>query len=84
MSKAKTEITRIEIYWDTQDPTNEGWAVRWDRIGDNHESGPIEGVSADNLDYAIDQACFDLGVSLNHDDFGCDEKTDGGYAIWTA
>ena len=34
-----SELTKAEIYWDTADPENEGWAWRV-RHGDVDESGP--------------------------------------------
>ena len=71
------KITEITIYWDAQDPGNEGWAYR-----SNIDSGPIDNVADDDLDGAIREACYHLGVNLTPDDFG-HMSEEGGYAIWT-
>jgi hypothetical protein len=78
MSKKITKITKLTVYWDTQDPDNEGWAWRTD-----DDSGEIAIVSHASLDEAIDQACHELDIDANHDDF--DKSTDeGGYGFWGA
>lgn len=79
-----TTITEIKIYWDVQDPANEGWAYR--AAGDRGliDSGPIEGIDADDLDGAIDDACSQLGVDLTADQFGRETHVDGGVAVWSA
>jgi hypothetical protein len=43
-------MSTIEIYEDTQDPGNRGWAYRDTRPGSPHGSGPIDGEAADALD----------------------------------
>jgi len=76
---AKT-ITDIKVYWDVQDPSNEGWAY----VASN-DNGLITsgGVDADSLDDAIDEAIFEIGVDLTHDDFARHDA-DGGCGIWTS
>jgi len=54
-----TKITEITVYWDTQDPDNEGWAYRT-----NIDSGAVNGVGCNDLDGAISEACRYLGVKL--------------------
>ena len=80
MSRQPTEIT---IYWDSQDPWNEGWAFRLcDESGDIG-SGPIDcGGPDDDLDDVIDGAMHELDIDLTHDDFARDPTEDGGWAIW--
>jgi hypothetical protein len=75
---AKT-ITDIKVYWDTQDPQFEGWAYVA-----SGEQGLIAsgGIDADSLDDAIDEACFEIGLRLTHNDFGRHDY-DGGCGLWT-
>lgn len=75
-------ITQIEVYWDERDANNIGWAARWERIGVGQESDGVNVDPTSGLDTAIDQACWELGVPLNHDDFATEPNRDGGYAIW--
>lgn len=79
-----SKITEIRVYWDNQDRDNEGWAVRW--FSSDREMGS-DGIGIDSkarLDDAIDQACYELGVDLTHDDFACSPDVDGGHASWAA
>lgn len=59
--------TKTEIFWETQDPHNHGWAfraVQTDEHGDrmHEESGGIEGPAAKALD------CINAGYEPNADD----------------
>ena len=76
------EVTRVEIYWDAQDRDNEGWAYRWERVGHGEQSSGLDGVADDDLDGAIAQACWELGVAIAPDQFARVPKVDGGYAMW--
>ena len=79
---ATKEISRVEVYWDSQDSANEGWAVRWWR-GSQESSDAVSIDATASLDDAIDQACHELDMDLTHDDFGCDPKWYGGRGDWS-
>ncbi len=81
MTRTATEIT---IYWDSQDSSNEGWAYRAADEDGLIESGSIDGIDADDLDGAIEDACSTIGVDLTPDQFAREPYIDGGYATWTA
>ena len=72
--------TNILIYWDNQDPDNEGWAYRTSDVDGTIESGGL--YESGTLDEAIDEAMCELDIDLTHDDFACEPRVDGGYAIW--
>jgi hypothetical protein len=75
------QITNIRVYWDSQDPRNEGWAYR--ACDDNGliASGGIE-ASDDDLDGAIEAAVSELGIELRADQFAREPHQDGGWAEW--
>ena len=80
-------ITQITVYWDTQDPANEGWAYQaiggqWNR--DITDSGPIEGVDEHDIDSAVAAACRILNCGATPDQFKKTATIDGGYAHWSA
>ena len=80
--KNTANITTITIYWDASDPSHEGWAKRWKRNGiDESDDISIDGSAS--LDDAIDQACHELDVPLDHNDFARDPNQDGGWAFWS-
>lgn len=74
--------TEIKVYWDTQDPDNESWAY----VASNDSGLIASGFASsdpDDLDNAIEETIFELGLNLSVGDFGkCDE--DGGWAHWSA
>ena len=76
------KITSITVYWDTQDPFHQGWAYRACHDTGLIASGGINGIADDDLCGAIDEACYELGVDLTHDDFGMQPHVDGGCAKW--
>jgi hypothetical protein len=82
MTTTKT-ISRVQVYWDSQDSANEGWAVRW-HIDGQEQSDAVSIDATASLDDAIDQACHDLDLSLTHDDFTRDARRDGGCGDWSA
>lgn len=65
------KITRIEIWWDTQDPHNEGWAWRiYDAVGYEIESceaprsvtlhlGPVPPVHKSDYEHACESVWVD-------------------------
>lgn len=76
-------ITDLTIYWDSQDPNNEGWAYRAsDERGDIASAG-IDGVADDDMDGAIAEACRELDLPLTADQFAREPHIDGGYATWS-
>lgn len=80
----KNEITSITVYWDVQDPSNEGWAYCAYNDEGLVASGGLDGVQDDDLCGAVNEACHELGVDLTHDDFGLSSHVDGGFAKWLA
>ena len=76
------QATTIEIYWDTQDRDNERWAYRTSDDLGLIDSGSLDS-DADDLDGAIDEAIYVIGVDLTADQFAT-SKDDGGYAVWQA
>ena len=76
-----TPITHILVYWDTQDPQNEGWAVRWWR-GEHEESDSVD--TDGDLDDAIGVACHQIDADPDiSQHFGREEEVDGGFAEWS-
>jgi hypothetical protein len=57
---AVVEIT-ADVYWDTQDPNNEGWAIRYLNADAQEISGPLD-IDTDERDMhgAADQALLDF------------------------
>lgn len=74
----------IRIYWDSQDRDNEGWA--WQAVDATgvHSSGGIDVAPNENLDGAIQQAIWELGVDLLPHDFSREPEIEGGVAFWDA
>ena len=80
------QISKVTIYWDTQDRSNEGWVYRaeYNHDTDCREAGCIDGVADDDIDNAISEACHILDLDMTPDQFAREPKIDGGYAIWMA
>ncbi len=82
------KLTRCEIYWDTQDPNNEGWAERATYDDGHQESGPCYGTPANADQSDLEDAVVDLaflhGTTIEPGDVAVDMHVDGGYAIWDA
>ena len=76
------KLTTAEIYWDTQDSKNEGWAwrVAFD-AGDNHESGfwywPVDPASGGVAD-AVVHLAHQHGEVIT----AADVAVDGLHGIW--
>lgn len=77
-------ISGINVYWDSQDPANEGWAYRASDEHGDIDSGSIDGVDSDDLDGAIANACSQLDMDLTADQFAREPHIDGGFAVWSA
>ena len=76
------KISSIEVYWDDQDATNEGWAYRAKgESNDTIDSGPIDLLTTTTG--AIREACHILGVDLTPEDFAREPNRDGGFASWS-
>lgn len=75
----ENELVRIQVFWDERDPQELGWHYfGFGLSGLKHWGGLDPDLSFDD---AIDEACFELGVGLTHDDFArC--RDDGGWAEW--
>lgn len=52
-------LTTATIYWDTQDPTNEGWAYRV-RYSDGHEESGEWDAMINERDGGVADAVIDL------------------------
>ena len=76
----KTEWTGITVYWDEQDPHNIGWAYQAGTADGHNESGEVGIDTSASLNDAVDQACHELGVDLDHNDFGRHDPL--GHAVW--
>ena len=83
MNATKRVPTQITIYWDTQDPKNEGWAFNASDDSGLIASGPIEDVGDGDLDGAIREACWELGVEDLQEHFALEPNRDGGCAHYT-
>ena len=81
MTKTRT-ITSITVYWDSQDPDNEGWAYRTTDSDGRTDSDGIGILPTATLGEAIEQACHELDVDLHADQFAGDPNADGGWASW--
>lgn len=85
-------INEVRVYWDSQDPTNEGWAYRVDYSDGHRESGSLSDYV--DLPMLTDSAALSDAVvevawqhDLQIDDHGaiaCEPNIDGGFAVWTA
>ena len=82
--KMTQTITDVTIYWDVQDRSNEGWAYRASDNDGSIDSGSIDNIADDDLCGAIDDACYQLGLDLTHDDFAREPHIDGGCATWSS
>ena len=76
---------QAEIFFDTQDPDNEGWAYRIferDEMGRRYdlESGPIDGL--DQLEYVMQHEIEDDRVLSGLPTFGGEEPTDTS-GVWS-
>ena len=80
---ATRQPTHITIYWDSQDPANEGWAYRASDDLGLIASGGIN-VDSDSIADAIRAACSELDLDLTPEHFGIEPHVDGGYAEWQA
>lgn len=72
---------KIEVYWDESD-TGNPWTYRaYDNNGLIDE-GDLRHIDDDDLDAAIEEACYFLDMDLRADDFGRLPNVDGGFAVW--
>ena len=74
--------TKIEIYWDAQDRTNEGWVLRTTYSDGHRESDPYDASSDACLSDCIIDAAHREGTTITSDDVAVEDR-DGGYAIWS-
>tara|TARA_Y100000310_G_C20612916_1_gene778976 strand:- start:411 stop:680 length:270 start_codon:yes stop_codon:yes gene_type:complete len=77
-------IAKLEIYWDSQDSNNEGWAERITYNDDHQESGELSWPLADDakgsaLADAVVNLAFLNDLVIASDDVGV-EAADGGHA----
>ena len=76
--------TEINVFWDNEDRNNEGWAYRLSDSEGDIESGWLDAEWGYDLDGAITAAVAIAGLELYPDAFSREEKTEGGFAYWTA
>jgi hypothetical protein len=86
MTTTQRTLTNCELYWDTQDPNDEGWAYRiaysvgyessgcWERLGRNPTS--------EQLRNCVVELAHQLGREISPDQVHCEPATDGGVATW--
>jgi hypothetical protein len=80
-------ITEATIYWDAQDPDDEGWAwrIKWNHGGE--ESGPWDAEcdgSITQLEEAVVSLAGQHGATIETGMVACEPDIDGGYAVYTA
>lgn len=76
-----TTITSITVYWESDDPDDEGWVYRFTQSnGDTIDSGPLD---CDDLSSAIEEAILLSGLPILADEFASHNHDVGGYAVWT-
>ena len=86
-----TRPTDIIVYWDAQDPTDEGWAYRvraLDCAGESEviDSGPVDrglgdADAADQATGAVVDVAAQYGIALDATDVAY--HLDGGFATWS-
>lgn len=81
--------TECKIYWDTQDPANEGWAYRVLFSDGHEESGAWEWdlprqATIGQLQDAVVTLAYEHDIAIAAGDVAGDESVDGGYAEWIA
>lgn len=81
-------LTQAEIYWDSQDRANEGWAFRLTYEDGHQESGEWEGstpidAAHSHLEDAVVDLAYENGVEIERGNVAAEPKQDGGYACWS-
>ena len=81
------ELKQIEVYWDSQDPANEGWAERLTYDDGHQESGPCDELDHDDatsgeLQDAVVALAWANGIEIDTAAVAADSRQDGGYAVW--
>ncbi len=66
-----TEITEVQVYWDSQDRNNEGWAYK---ASSGERLVACQGVEADTLAAAIEATIWELDLPITVDHFGRGES----------
>tara|TARA_Y100000296_G_C5152956_1_gene247433 strand:+ start:1171 stop:1437 length:267 start_codon:yes stop_codon:yes gene_type:complete len=87
MKTKERTITKIEVYWDAQDPNNEGWAERITYNSRFQESGELCWDLDDDADGSevCEAVCYLASVHriyIEADEVAYDHA-DGGHAVWT-
>jgi len=77
----QSQVTKITVYWDEQDPQNIGWAYRA-IVSGAEESGEVGIDATASLEDAAIQAAWQLGIELRGDEFAMEPSRDGGCAVW--
>ena len=87
--KTNRTVTRVLIYWDSQDSINEGWAYRVTFSDGTEESG-ISGfpqqddATREQLRDAVVAVAYEYDIEISGDDVATVEpNVDGGFAEWT-
>ena len=74
------------IYWDNQDPTNEGWAYRVDGPNGSIDSGAYTGLpnrpEYGQLEDAGIHVAATCGITLQRGQIAVEPINDGGWAEW--
>ena len=75
--------TEINVFWHDDNMSDQGWAYRLSDAKGYISSGSLN-ANRDDLDDAITSAVAIAGLELYPDAFSREEKTEGGFAYWTA
>ena len=77
------ELIEAGIYWDSQDPNNEGWAYRLFYDDEHQESGPFDWEEDGDLAEGVVELLHQNGISILVGEVANEPRIDGGYATWT-
>ena len=89
MTTETRTIRELTIYWDAQDPKNEGWAYRVTYTDEHEESGQWDWLDTDNasrgeLADSMVELAYQYGLEIDTDSVHANALTDGGFATWLA
>jgi len=83
-----TEITGVKVYWDSQDPANEGWAYRLFGAVDGEQveidSGALDAADDSSPADLVVRVAMENGIDIRRDECACEPDEDGGWATWWA
>jgi len=78
-------LTSLRIYWDSQNPNNEGWAYSVGYEDDHEDTGPWDmrdDATADDVRSAVIELAWQHDMRIESHDVHVDMHTDGGFGTW--